>query len=132
MKLILVPDEELENPGPDQIAETLHKLRQQEGGAVILVNDQLGDEFFLQAAGNPQLGYALEYREGSEEQHFQATEADISVERLVEAFQKYASGDSSWKSDFQWEQMEFKTGKGCLGMMALLAGAGLLAGALLL
>jgi hypothetical protein len=48
----------------------------------------------------------LEYQVASRDNHFRAVDADLTMRRIVAAFQKYAKGDASWKCDFQWEQMK--------------------------
>jgi len=50
--------------------------------------------------------YFLEYQDGSVEKHYQAVDGAITSERVVAAFLKYLRGDSSWKTDFQWEKMK--------------------------
>ena len=46
----------------------------------------------------------LEYQDGSLERHFRATGVTTPDEVIV-AFQEYAAGDGSWKSDFTWERI---------------------------
>lgn len=76
-----------------------------------------GEEFAILAADpntyiqcaeqrEPPFGYVLEYQDGSIDQHYQAADGPISLERVVSAFRKYLRGDSSWLSDFQWDKME--------------------------
>jgi len=117
----------IDDPTPDQIALELQKIDREGVGAAILINDQFGDEYYMQTAGERGSGYVLEYREGGENQHFVAKDVDIHVDRIVEAFQRYSAGDGSWKGWHEWGRLEPAKGKsGCLGaLVALLAGAGI-------
>jgi len=115
----------IDNPSRDQIADTLYKMHQGEGEFAILFNEDLGDDYYIQTTGDIQNGYLLENHEGSSDRHYQAMDRNLPIERVVEAFQKYAAGDARWKDGLEWEPVDLSGSKaGCLGMAALLlAGA---------
>lgn len=48
----------------------------------------------------------MEYQDGSLDRHYQAVGGPVPLDRVLAAFLKYLRGDSSWRSDFQWEKME--------------------------
>jgi hypothetical protein len=50
--------------------------------------------------------YVLEYQEGSVEQHYEAVDGPITLERVRSAFLKYLRDDPSWRLDFRWEKMQ--------------------------
>ena len=50
--------------------------------------------------------YVLEYQNGSLDEHYQAVDSRISLERVLDAFKKYLNNDDSWLNDFQWERMD--------------------------
>ena len=77
------------------------------GEFIILSKDK---QIYIQAAGENDGPYVLEYREGSKDQHFQTSKSDLSKEQIKAAFTKYLSGDNSWKSDFKWQQIPQKIG----------------------
>jgi hypothetical protein len=54
----------------------------------------------------PPYDYVLEYQDGSLNEHYQAVDGPISLERVQEAFVKYLHGDASWRFDFEWEKMK--------------------------
>ena len=53
----------------------------------------------------PPYEYVLEYQDGALDRHYQAVDGPITLDRAVAAFLKYLRRDSSWQSDFQWEEM---------------------------
>jgi hypothetical protein len=54
----------------------------------------------------PPYQYVLEYQDGSLDQHYNAVDGPITIDRVKAAFLKYIRGDLSWRSDFEWEKME--------------------------
>jgi hypothetical protein len=80
-----------------------------------LANDKLRGEFiilstspqnYIQAAGDSE-PFLLEYREGSESEHYECAQ-DISRADLESALISYLSGDSKWRTQFQWKKLERK------------------------
>ena len=63
------------------------------------------DQTYIQAAGEGNGPYFLEYRDGDEDHHFQCVE-ELSKNDVKSAFLKYLKGDVSWKTDYEWEQLE--------------------------
>jgi len=49
--------------------------------------------------------YALEYQDGSTEQHYRATDFRLPLDRVITAFKKYLNDDDSWKADFKWKRL---------------------------
>jgi hypothetical protein len=114
-----------EDPSAAAIAEALSTLGAKGGSFAILGRD---DMTYIQASGSMKDGCDLEYQEGSLSRHFRATNASISLQEVIAAFQDYAAGGSQWQSRFQWEA-EKKSG--CLGVLLLVIVAAV-AGAFLL
>jgi hypothetical protein len=54
----------------------------------------------------PPYEYVLEYQDGSLDQHFQAVDGPITLDRVISAFIRYLRGDKSWRADFRWEKMD--------------------------
>lgn len=130
MKLIIAGGDPLEQPGPDRIAEELDKMDREAGEFAILERDESGEQFYMQCAGDRESGYVLEYREGGEDSHFLSKDVDRPLGAIIDAFQKYARDDSSWKSDHDWGQLS--QGKsGCMGMVLFLLGTGAALGGML-
>lgn len=65
-----------------------------------------GEETYMQAMREEETDlFVLEYREGSEERHFACTRS-LSVEEVETAFLKYLTGETSWKTDVEWEKVD--------------------------
>lgn len=86
-------------------------------GFAILEVDELT---YLQAAGTPQEGYALEYQEGDLSRHF-AVDGTSAIEQVIAAFQAFARGDNSWRQRFSWQRQDISADRrGCLPAAAAL------------
>ncbi len=87
-------------------AELVEAFRDDKGrGEYIILS--LDDQNYMQAAGEFDDPYTLEYREGSDEHHFQV-DRDVSKEEVVAAFRKYLNRDESWRADLAWKKLENK------------------------
>ncbi len=101
MQLILESGHTVENPSDDELA----RLLPAEEFAVLSAGP---DSYtYLQFAERKETPWdlLLEYQEGSRKEHFRVVGDGLTMEQIVAAFQKYAKGDASWRSDFQWEKM---------------------------
>ncbi|HTB63098.1 MAG TPA: hypothetical protein VK737_05875 [Opitutales bacterium] len=65
------------------------------------------DEVYLQASGEMDGPYDLEYREGDVEHHFRA-EGEFRKEEVQQAFLSYLAGDEKWRKQFRWQKLEMK------------------------
>jgi hypothetical protein len=50
--------------------------------------------------------YELEFQDGSWDRHYRAADEQITLNRVLPAFQKYLRGDASWRTDFRWEKID--------------------------
>lgn len=116
MKLEFESGRSFESPTPSQIAGGLADMGDDNGSFAILSN---GDDF-IQAAGAGS-GFVVEYREG--DKLYQSASQSEPLSKVMEAFQKYARGDGSWRSDFRWVEREFSPKSGCLGAVLLFVGS---------
>ncbi len=64
-------------------------------------------QIYIQASGETDGPYYVEYREGDADHHFQCTQ-EIAKQQVQDLFMKYLEGDSSWKNDVNWKQIENK------------------------
>jgi hypothetical protein len=62
------------------------------------------DQVYIQASGESDGPYVMEYREGDADHHFQCTQ-DLSKETVQATFMKYLRGDNSWKTNVDWKQL---------------------------
>ena len=86
------------------IADAIRSLDGNDDSFVILA---AANQVYIQTAGDPKSGFVLEYRDGSEDQHFTCAEADLTVDLVVQAFQRYLSNDSRWRTDMAWQPHTF-------------------------
>jgi len=63
---------------------------------------------FIQAAGEDDDGYILEYRDGEgKDCHFRAA-GEYTKAQVEQAFIHYLNNDNRWFSDFTWQKYEIK------------------------
>jgi hypothetical protein len=93
----------IENPTEGEIAEALTVAK-----FAVLANAP-DSSTYMQFARCRKRGIELEYQVDSLENHFRASDLLPTMERVVAAFQQYASRDDSWKTDFQWERLDLMT-----------------------
>lgn len=55
----------------------------------------------------PPYEFELEYRDGSQENHYRAADGPITLDRVITAFIWYLQGDLSWRTAFRWERIVF-------------------------
>ena len=72
------------------------------GEFIILSQD---DQAYMQASGEGDGPYELEYREGDAEHHFQAGD-EFRKEQILQAFVWYLTGDPRWHTQFLWEKLD--------------------------
>jgi hypothetical protein len=65
------------------------------------------DEVYMQAAGEGDGPFTLEFRDGDAQNHFRCVR-EPSKSEVERAFLKYLAGDDSWRADFSWQKLEFK------------------------
>jgi hypothetical protein len=74
------------------------------GEFIILSRDR---DHYLQAAGETDGQYTLEYRDGDAAHHFCAGDA-FRKEDLLRAFVSYLADSAQWRSEFNWQKLERK------------------------
>src|SRR6266487_200927 len=61
-------------------------------------------EVYIQASGDEDGPYSLEYRDGDGDHHFSAV-GELRKEDVPRAFLWYLAGDTRWRSELSWEKM---------------------------
>ena len=64
-------------------------------------------EVYIQAGGDDDGPYVLEYRDGDADHHFSAGD-NFRKEDVLRAFLWYLTGDTRWRSEFSWQKLEQK------------------------
>jgi hypothetical protein len=83
-------------------AELIHAFQEDAGRGDFIILSQ-SDQVYIQASGEGDGPYAMEYREGDADHHFQGTQ-DLSKTGVQSAFLTYLRRDPSWKTEYQWGQ----------------------------
>ena len=94
-----------ERPDDATIAKVLASL---DGGRNVLATLGATDESYLQAQGSVRTGFGLDFQEGSLDRHYRTTNRALPLDWVTAAFQRYARGDLSWRSEVEWEKEEIK------------------------
>ena len=79
------------------------------GEYIILFRDENGrkSEYYIQAGGEFDDPYCLEYRDGDNEHHFRAA-GEYTKAQVEQAFAWYLNNDSRWRTEYPWEKQEIK------------------------
>ncbi len=87
-------------------AELARAFQDDAGRGEFIILSQ-ADQIYIQASGEYDEPYILEYRDGDSDHHFQSVE-DVPKEMVQAVFMKYLKGDHSWKRDVAWAKLEHK------------------------
>jgi len=91
------------NVTPDELEKAFHD--DQGRGEYIILSQSA--HIYIQASGELDGPYIVEYREGDAEHHFQCTQ-EIAKQQVQDLFMKYLMDDSTWKTDVSWKLLENK------------------------
>lgn len=65
-------------------------------------------QVYMQTAGDVDDGFMLEYRDGSESEHYVCSNPYLSHDDVIQAMQRYLENDSRWRTDIDWEPQSFE------------------------
>lgn len=74
-------------------------------GEYIILSES--EEVFIQASGEFEGPYTVEYRDGTPKRYWRCTSSKNKAE-VEPLFLKYLRRDGSWRTDITWRQLEFK------------------------
>ena len=117
-----------ENPGAQTIEQALKTLDEENSFAIRARSDLT----YMQVSRVDENSYHLEHQDGAVEKHYEAG-ADVTLQRLTDAFKSYAADGPEWRTQFDWKPMDLSTSgrSGCAGVVVaavlLCIGAGLAA-----
>lgn len=117
MRLDLASGQRIADPDDFVVERTLRLIGSGEEYA-ILIDDENGEQHFIQAAKEPN-GIVVEYREG--ERHHRSN--PVPLETAIQCFQAYRRRDRSWKEAVDWKDITGEIGgkSGCRGKAVVLA-----------
>lgn len=87
-----------------QIEEAIESLTGDGDSFAILAR---ADQVYIQTSGDPSNGFVLEYRDGSEAEHYSCANFELTAEQIIRAFQSYLADDDKWKSELEWQSQVF-------------------------
>jgi hypothetical protein len=99
--LLTTHDTGYQGPDGPTIAKVLASL---DGGRNVLATLGTSDATYLQASGSVRTGFGLYLQEGSLDRRFRTRDRALPLAWVTEAFQRYATGDLSWRDAVEWEQ----------------------------
>ncbi|MDJ0759635.1 MAG: hypothetical protein QNJ19_09550 [Woeseiaceae bacterium] len=100
------------------IARSIHSLTGEGDSFAILARDS---QVYIQTSGGPKGGFILEYRDGSEAEHYASANTKLSADEVIRAMQRYLANDSRWKTDIDWESLAFESAGGSNGKVLVFA-----------
>jgi hypothetical protein len=101
MMLTINGETTISNPSDDDIVSSLAALNTKSRDAfVILESDEMT---YMQVSGDRNVGFVLEYQEGTVEKHYQSQRKDIPFEKIAQTLYAYRDGQHHWKEWFHLE-----------------------------
>ena len=85
-------------------------------------------QVYIQTSGDPKNGFVLEYRDGSEAEHYTCVNSELTADEVINAMQRYLNNDSRWKTDIEWQSLAFESAGGgtvrvlIFGLLILIVG----------
>lgn len=93
----------LVNPGIADIHGVLRRLTP--GGDQFAILRSRPSHCFIQTHTSDDGQFAVEYREGGPDRHYEAN-VPQSLDAVLDAFESYLTGDNRWRTAFEWRRME--------------------------
>ena len=92
----------IENPTDGEIRAELSNLstKEQDHFAILGTSDMT----YIQISGDKDVGFILEYQDGSIHEHYKAKDEDIYLEKATEAFINFRDKNPNWKTKFDFEK----------------------------
>lgn len=104
LRLTTEENGEIAQPSALDVTRALDRLGLPGNGYAVLAG---GDQTYIQTTGSRADGYIVEYRDGSESEHYSSLKRDVPHPQMVELFLAYHGG-REWRSLIQW----YKTSPG--------------------
>lgn len=92
----------IDDPTAADIAAALGSLGPENGFAIL----SSGPGAFIQTSMQSAHEYCLEFRDPKDDKQYQVLNGVNHIHQVVQAFQRYAAGDGSWRKDFPWQLLD--------------------------
>ena len=87
----------------EQITVSLSTLTGVGDSFLILAKDEM---YYLQACGDKESGFQVEYQEGSLDEHYESCSI-LTFSEAVDIFHSYFDGNDDWKTGYSWKKQNF-------------------------
>lgn len=106
IKLILSPGigPRIFNPTNEDIKTQLNSL--DEWGDYGFLSLLRTPSTYMQTYGDSSIGFILEYREESRDNHFRSPKEHLSQDATLSSLISYAQDDDNWRTGIEWQQLE--------------------------
>jgi len=105
MQLQICDDKKIKNPSDEDIRDAFSKLDTKTDVAFIILGPT--KMTYIQATGDRNVGFELEYQEGTIDEHFRAKDKHITLDDVVNAFIAYRNGSTNWQDKFDFERISW-------------------------
>jgi hypothetical protein len=103
LTLDICGERRIAEPTPADILQALEDLDvRAPANYVILERDPMT---YIQASGDPDIGFILEYQAGSLDQHYQSVRGDLTLQTIFETFSSYLRGKGDWREFAAYERI---------------------------
>lgn len=103
MELDICGDKIIKKPSDQDIRNAFAGLDTKTSAAFVILSRTTMT--YIQAAGDRNVGFDLEYQDGTIEEHFKAKDKLMTIDDVVDAFIAYRNGDKNWKNGFDFERI---------------------------
>ena len=113
MELVINGDTVAEPVTDALIAQSINSLTGDGDSFAILAK---ASETYMQTSGGPSYGFILEYRNGSESEHYSCSNNELTADEVIWAFQSYFADDGQWETKLEWQTQVFDYSQGSTGI----------------
>jgi hypothetical protein len=93
-------EKQIQNPTEADIRQAVLSLDTDKNSAFVIL--ATSDMTYLQAIGDNNVGFDLEYQDGDTEHHYQAKRNNITGEEIIRKLVLYCAGTDDWKKAEEW------------------------------
>ena len=113
MELVINGDTVAEPVTDALIAQSINSLTGDGDSFAILAK---ASETYMQTSGGPSYGFVLEYRNGSESEHYSCSNFELTADEVIWAFRSYFVDDGEWETKLEWQPQVFDYSQGSTGI----------------
>ncbi len=115
MELDYCGDEKIQDPSLDEVFERLTRLTDNVNSFLILAREE---QRYIQTIVT-ETGFHVEYRDGSEAEHYSTPRSDLRLDEVMELFALYYKGDPAFRDAGGFTRGVEGAKQGCLSALLL-------------